>query len=413
MKIALYHNLPSGGAKRHTYEQVRELSRRGHEIFEFAPSTADIDFCSFEPFIRERHVFTLLPVSQIQQRIPLVTPYIHAAQGITTLRRTEQVNKQIAAAIDAGNFDFVFAKDCHIIMNPYVLRYLETPTIFQCHHGLRHRLEYQSDLDHGSEESFSNRLKASYYTPARQTYQQKFEADEYENIQHADRIITNSEFSRELLSDAYQVQSHVVYPGINTELFTPIKAQKENYVLCVGAIIYSKGHRFLISALGEIPRHRRPKLFIAANSRDPVEERLIRELAAEKQVELHIERITNDARLVKVYNEALVFVYAPMQEALGMAPLEAMACGIPVLAVGEGGVKETVRDGQTGWVVPRDETLFADTLMRLLDNRNERNRFAVAGIEYVRTYWTWQAAVDRLERQFSSQLNDDLLEKML
>jgi len=37
MKIALYHNLPSGGAKRHTYEQVMELAQRGHELVEFAP----------------------------------------------------------------------------------------------------------------------------------------------------------------------------------------------------------------------------------------------------------------------------------------------------------------------------------------------------------------------------------------
>jgi glycosyltransferase involved in cell wall biosynthesis len=413
MRIALYHNLPSGGAKRHTYEQVRELARRGHEIVEFAPSTADVEFCSFEPFINGRHIFPLSPVAQLQQRIPLVTPYIHAAQGITTLRRTEQVNKQMAAAIDAGGFDFVFAKDCHIIMNPYVLRYLQTPTLFQCHHGLRHRLEYQSDQAHADDVSLRNRLKASYYAPAHQTYRRKFEADEYNNIRHAKRIITNSKFSQQLLQDAYQVQSTVVYPGINTDLFVPLDSQKQDYVLCVGAVIYSKGYRFLISALGEVSKRRRPKLFIAANSRDPVEERVIRKLAAEKEVDLHIERITSDSRLVQVYNEALAFVYAPLQEALGMAPLEAMACGLPVVAVGEGGIKETVRDGQTGWVVARNEKLFAEVLVRLLSNLNERDRKAVTGIEYVRTNWSWQVAIDGLEQQFSHLLAGKLLEPVI
>jgi len=141
MRLALFHNLPSGGAKRHTYEQVRELTRRGHEVVEFAPSSAELAYCSLAPYVSQQRIFDVAPGSQLQSRIPLLTPYVHAVQGIKILRRTERLNQQVAKEIDQGNFDLVFVKDCQITMNPYILRYLTSPAVFQCHHGVRHRLE--------------------------------------------------------------------------------------------------------------------------------------------------------------------------------------------------------------------------------------------------------------------------------
>lgn len=400
MRIALFHNLPSGGAKRHTYEQVRELARRGHEIVEFAPTTADIAFCSFAPYVKEQRVFALSPVQQTRRRVPLLTPYLHAVQGIQTLQRAEQVNRAIARAIDAQPFDVVLAKDCHIIMNPYVLRYLRTRSVFQCHHGLRHRVE-ASNAANGSHPPRAQRIKDLYYAPARALYERTFLADETNNIQSASSVLTNSEYSRQLLAKQYQVQARVIYPGINTDTFRPLPVAKRDYVLCVGALIYSKGYRFLITALSRLDDERRPALFIAANSADPDEETAVRQMAATLGVTLHIERITDDRRLVEVYNQAKVFVYAPMQEALGMAPLEAAACGVPSVAVAEGGVRETIVDGETGLLVPRDAAVFANHLQHLLDDDQTRARLGEAALANVRQNWTWSRAVDRLERELT------------
>jgi glycosyltransferase involved in cell wall biosynthesis len=123
-------------------------------------------------------------------------------------------------------------------------------------------------------------------------------------------------------------------------------------------------------------------------------------MAAKLGVELHIERIMDDHRLVQVYNQALAFVYAPLQEALGMAPLEAMACGTPVVAVAEGGVRETVLDGVTGWTVERDTELFAERLETLLSDEQTRRGMGQAGPDYIRDNWTWQSAVNSLEDEF-------------
>ena len=118
MRIAIYHNLPSGGAKRHTLEQVRELARRGHELVEFAPSIADLTYCSFKPYVREQRVFAFHPHQPLQRRLPLLTPYVHSVQGMATLQRLAQMNRIIAREIDDGGFDLALVKDCHISMNP-------------------------------------------------------------------------------------------------------------------------------------------------------------------------------------------------------------------------------------------------------------------------------------------------------
>jgi len=399
MRIALFHNLPSGGARRHTYEQVRELARRGHEVTEFAPSTANLAFCSLAPYVKQQRIFELTPVDHMQRRIPLLTPYVHAIQGIMTLRRTQQLNQAIAREIDGESFDLAFVKDCRIMPSPYLLRYLATPSVFQCHHVQRLSTDHQHNGD-PNHLSLSERFKRAYYAPARFLFRYVYTQDEAHNIQMASQVLTNSEYSQKTLAERYGIRSHVVYPGINAQIFQPQPDARGHYVLSVGSLNYFKGYRFLVSALARIDATRRLRLFIAANARDPDEEKVVREMAAQLGVELCIEKIVDDRRLVQVYNQAQVFVYAPLQEALGMAPLEAMACGTPVVAVGEGGVRETVLDGVTGWLVDRDADAFAERLQSLLGDDQARIRMGQAGVDYVRSKWTWRRAVDRLEHRF-------------
>lgn len=400
MRIALYHNLPSGGAKRMTYGFVEGLAERGHDVHEFTQSTADLDFSALPPYIKSRSIAkskTILPIGK--RRIPFLTPYLHSLQGIATLSWLDYASREIAQTIDETDFDIAFVNDCCLVGNPYVLRYLKTPSVFYCNHGLGHRTE-RAQADGNKNTSRVEQLKALYYQPARYLFQNKLALDEKQNAKAASLILTNSKFSERLLHDHYGVPSGVVYPGIDTNIFRYQPLEKQDYVLCVAALVYRKGYRFLVSSLARIPANRRPRLFIAANMQSAAEAEAVRDMAARLGVELHIEQITDDQRLVQVYNQALAFVYAPIKEALGLAPLEAMACGTPVVAVGEGGVRETVVDGVNGMLVERDSQAFAEALQRLLYHQSQRERMGQAGIEYVRTRWTWDTAIDNLERHF-------------
>ena len=71
------------------------------------------------------------------------------------------------------------------------------------------------------------------------------------------------------------------------------------------------------------------------------------------------------------YGAADVFVTTPWYEPFGITPLEAMACGTPVIGSAVGGIKYTVRDGQTGFLVPpKDPVALADCLAVLARDRS-------------------------------------------
>ena len=75
----------------------------------------------------------------------------------------------------------------------------------------------------------------------------------------------------------------------------------------------------------------------------------MRSLAESHEVTFDARRSIDDSELVETLNRATAMVYAPRLEPFGLAPLEANACGLPVVAVAEGGVRETIIDGVNGF----------------------------------------------------------------
>jgi glycosyltransferase involved in cell wall biosynthesis len=106
--------------------------------------------------------------------------------------------------------------------------------------------------------------------------------------------------------------------------------------------------------------------------------------------------------LPKYYSAADVCVVPSYYESFGLVALEAMACGTPVVASRVGGLAGTVRDGETGYLVPwRCPEPFAERLDLLLANEELRGAFGRTAREYVEAYrWSNVAdAVDALYRE--------------
>jgi D-inositol-3-phosphate glycosyltransferase len=90
------------------------------------------------------------------------------------------------------------------------------------------------------------------------------------------------------------------------------------------------------------------------------------------------------------YSAADVFVSIPWYEPFGITPLEAMACGTPVIASNVGGLKFTVRDGETGYLVPpRDPDAVAERLADLYDQPRLREVLGRKGVRRVNDLFTW------------------------
>jgi glycosyltransferase involved in cell wall biosynthesis len=83
-------------------------------------------------------------------------------------------------------------------------------------------------------------------------------------------------------------------------------------------------------------------------------------------------------------------VCTPWYEPFGIVPLEAMACGRPVVAAAVGGMLDTVVDGVTGiHVPPKDPARLAAVLAELLDSPEKRSQLGRAGAERVAQRYTW------------------------
>jgi glycosyltransferase involved in cell wall biosynthesis len=104
------------------------------------------------------------------------------------------------------------------------------------------------------------------------------------------------------------------------------------------------------------------------------------------------------------YAAADVCVQASREEGLGFSVLEALACGTPVIASAVGGLRETIRDGVTGWSVPPgDPAALAAALRDALDHPEEARRRAAAGAAMVRARYEANAVFNRLHEILSAR----------
>jgi glycosyltransferase involved in cell wall biosynthesis len=114
-------------------------------------------------------------------------------------------------------------------------------------------------------------------------------------------------------------------------------------------------------------------------------------------------------QLPQDYQAADLCVQASRAEGLGFSPLEALACGVPVIAAAVGGLKETIRDGETGWTYRAgDSAGLAKCIEAALDDATEALRRTAAGRTMVYARYERCLAFDRLESLILSVAKADL-----
>jgi glycosyltransferase involved in cell wall biosynthesis len=387
MKIAVYHNQPSGGARRALHGFCAELSKR-HRLDLYTLETADETMLRDDD-VAERVVrlpFSLRPAV----RMGLYLNDLRRWQDVTSLR---QVTALAASSIDSGDYDVVLVDACRFTYAPQVLSFLRTPSAYYCHHRPRHRHEEPAKPPR-SAYWYAHEL---WHRPFERRLQRRLWMEDYTAVLAADRVVTNSEFNAKRLREVYAVEAAVCPPGIDLPARPSVTSGA--HLLGVGAVESHKGFDFLIEATALLPERSRPPLHIAANDGNPYLRSQLEKLAQAKGVRLEIQVGQSQAQLEAEYAGALAFLWASHMEPLGLAPLEALARSIPVVAVAEGGVLETVEDARTGYLVSRDPAQFADRVRRLLDSPGLRRSFGASGRAYVEASWSRAARATALENE--------------
>ena len=400
LKIAVFHNLPSGGAKRALYGYVEYLTRTGNQVEVFVPSTANENFLPLKDVASHVHVF---PVEKtIGGSVYSSIKYIPPVVKHVSLRDLEKTEQKMAEKINKGSFDVVFSEQDQYTMAPFLLKYLKKPLVYYCQQPLRN--------DAVSEVIFpkrkNNLIGSILGLGSKIVVKRGLEMDKT-NSSYSNYTLSNSYFSRESILRMYGINSHVSYLGVDAEMFKPLEISKERFILSVGTFTPEKGHGFLVDSLALINSEIRPKLIVVSNSSYPPWKTYLEKYAKELGVNMEILSLINDKELTVLYNQAEMLVYSPYLEPFGLVPLESMACGTPVVAVKEGGVRETVIHKKTGLLIDRDEELFAEAVTKMLSKDYKRYDMGKKSVKTVQNYWTIDHAGERLLGHLNRVINKD------
>lgn len=207
-------------------------------------------------------------------------------------------------------------------------------------------------------------------------------------------------------------QISVIPSGVDIERFSPNgppshRVGERQRVLSVGRALERSGADDLIRAMAVVPE---AELVLVGGppaaqlDTDPVVCRL-RELAESHQVADRVRLVGAVApeELPGWYRSADVVACAPKHVRFGRVPLEAMACGVPVVATAVGGLPDTVVDRVTGALVrPNDPRALGTALRQLLHNPLQRLAYAAAALDRARQRYAWQRTADELAAVYSA-----------
>jgi glycosyltransferase involved in cell wall biosynthesis len=399
MKIAIYHNLPSGGAKRALFETARRLAAR-HDLHVYSLSTADHVFGDVRGIAASHRIWRFQPLPLL--RSPLGR--LNQAIRWVDLQRLRFVTRGIARQMVRDGFDLAYVHPCQFENGPSLLRELRhAPSVYFCQEPLRRFYESMPARPYDRPTARRRRL-LDRIDPLPGLYQRALQRSDRASLRSADLVLVNSEFIRSAVAAIYQVEARVSYLGVDVEGFRPVSAEKHDSLLSVGSLTPLKGFDFLIRSLAHLPPEARPRLRITSNFEIDQERQYLLGLARQLGVAVDLLGAVSDAELVALYNQASLTVYAPVREPFGLVALESLACGTPVVGVREGGLAETIVHGEVGLLVDRDERAFAEAIDSLMKSPSLRDRFARNGRQMVLQHWSWDGAAARLDASLAEGL---------
>jgi glycosyltransferase involved in cell wall biosynthesis len=153
-----------------------------------------------------------------------------------------------------------------------------------------------------------------------------------------DYYIANSKFIARRIMKLYKREAAVIYPPVDIERFS-VGKEKEDFYITVSRLVSYKKVDLLVKAFNQLPDK---KLVVIGDGPE------IKSLKKFASSNIQFLGFQTEAVVGDMLRKAKAFVYAA-EEDFGIVPVEAQACGTPVIAYGRGGVLETVVDGETGF----------------------------------------------------------------
>ena len=241
------------------------------------------------------------------------------------------------AAIESFNlsdYDLILSSS-HAVANK-VLTHSDQLHISYCHTPMR----YIWDLcfDYFSSSSFS--LKNLYIQHTLHRLR-NWDAASHGRVDH---FIANSHYIKRRIAKIYRRDAEVIYPPVDVSRFEFCE-KKEDYYLTVSRLVPYKKIGLIIDAFNQMPDK---KLIVVGGGP------LLAEYQKKAKGNIELRGHCSDAEVEVLMSKAKGFVFAAIED-FGISPIEAMATGTPVIALGKGGTKETVIDQKTGLLFEKQQ----------------------------------------------------------
>lgn len=396
MKVALLHSafIESGGAERVIFNQARYLRSYGHQIDCFG-SIIDYKKCypnNFDDIVLRPYIINM-PLPKLRYSLTLSA----------SLLFSPYIDRKIR------DYDITL---CHHHPGPWIgyrahkkygkpfICYVHHPPLFLYPEYIPKDVEWGAEFDR----------KAIFYISNLHIPHSLLLTMDSISISEADAVVANSKKVAKQIKRIYGRNATVCYPSVDINCFKPLPTTSTDYIHSK----FNLNHPFTLSVGRHVPIKRLDWLLqIASMVRKEVSAtfviagpintytftlmKLAKKLGIERDVKFIGEICDND--LLALYNESDALVFTSSHEPFGMVPLEAMACGTPVVAWNSGGPSETVIDGITGYKVkPYNLNDLTQKTINLLSNEELKRKMSQNAVSHVQQHFTWEKHTEILER---------------
>ena len=245
---------------------------------------------------------------------------------------------------------------------------------------------------------------------------------EEKTIEHSNKIIAVSDFTRRELLNYYNVKEDkicVIHNGVDIHKFSPPENKKkvkqklgfktkDVNILSVGRLYARKGLFTLIESMSMVAKKfSNVKLIISGKGESGELKKLVN--YAEKldvKEKIIFTGYFPDAELPSLYQAADIFAFSTFYENLPFAVLEALSSRLPVVTTRVGGIPEMIDDGKNGFLVPPANSIeLARKILYLIENPNKASEMAHQARKTIQEKFDWQLIVKKVLRVYKETLN--------
>lgn len=354
MKIALFHEVVIGGARSCANEFAKSLREKKHIV--------DLYIVDKEYPIGEKKYYNKIYYYPFISKDWRGNSWKNKLYKDTVeIYKLYTLHKKIANDIEKKSYDFAFIHPSQYTQAPFLLRFLKISKLYYCQESLR--MIYEKSFDETENLDIFKKRYERITRKIRKILDRK-------NISSADIIFTNSTFTQNNIWKAYHLKSIICHMGVDTKIFFETTKNKDIDILYIGSEDPIDGYELF----NESRKYIKTKLSI--------------------DYLLRGKKWLSGKKLIDYYSRAKIVICFGQREPFGLVPIEAMSCGAIVIALNEGGYKDSVQDKITGFLVSKNPVTIAKVINNALKHPILLNSMSEKSKEEIKKNWLWKNSME-------------------